>query len=121
MSRKTMLPLLGLCAIAACRKTSQPSVPECNQISHSWSGDVVPLLTHYCTDSGYGGCHQSKSAYGDWTDYEQFKSKVDEGHVKEHCLDANEMPPPYSKGPQTLKESEKQMLRCWIENGAPKN
>lgn len=102
-------------------EVAEPAPPPCNQLSHTWSKDIVPLLTKYCTDPSFGGCHQSGSQYGDWTDYVQFKYKVDGGHVEEHCLNTNEMPPPYSNGPYQLTKLEKQVLRCWIDDGALKN
>jgi hypothetical protein len=122
MSSKHILVITGLfIAIMACRKKSEPFVPDCKQISHEWSHDIVPILTTYCTDSSFGSCHQSGSPNGDWTDYAQFKYKVDGGHVQEHCLEKDEMPPVYSTGPRPLKTSEKQILRCWIEDGAQEN
>ena len=121
MSRKYLVLIAGICVVAACHKAPQTKVVDCSKVGHSWSHNIVPMLTHYCTDSSYGGCHQTGSEFGDWTDYQQFKQKVDEGHVEEHCLESNEMPPPYSTGPFPLADSDKQMLRCWIDNGAQKD
>lgn len=122
MSHKSALVISVLfISIIACRKKTDLPESDCSRISPQWSSDIVPLLAKYCTDSSFGGCHQSGSQYGDWTEYDQFKYKVDGGHVEEHCLEKDEMPPVYTKGPRPLKASEKQMLRCWIENGAKEN
>jgi hypothetical protein len=122
MIRKYTLVISGLfIVVMACRKKADVNPSQCSQDAPKWSHDVVPLLAKYCTDSSFGGCHQSGSQYGDWTDYAQFKYKVDGGHVQEHCLDKDEMPPVYTRGPRPLTASEKQILRCWIEAGAQDN
>ena len=120
--KRYSLIMLGLCLfVMACTKGYRTPASDCTQVSHTWSHDVVPLLTNYCTSSSFGGCHQAGSQYGDWTDYSKFKDMVDGGHVKEHCLDSDEIPPAYSAGPHPLKAIDKQLLRCWIADGAQKN
>lgn len=106
-------------AFSNCKKEDAIK-PSCNNNSPSFAVDVVPILTTYCTNDNYGSCHQSGNT-NDFTIYENFKFKVDGGHVQEHVIEHREMPPPYTLGPKKVTEAELHTLRCWIEHGAQDN
>lgn len=81
-----------------------------------YSAHIAPLFTNYCVS-----CHSPSGGQSpDLTDYTSLKSQVDGGRIKARLIDQlpSPMPPPGNPAPT---DSEIEMIKCWMENGAPNN
>lgn len=77
----------------------------------SYTNDVAPLLSTYCTS-----CHNSSFANYDLTTYSGVKQKVDNGSLRYRVFELKDMP-----GYCELTESELSIINCWVQKGAPDN
>ncbi|MBA2423525.1 MAG: hypothetical protein H0V61_09935 [Chitinophagales bacterium] len=90
-----------------------------NGYTVTYTGDIKMILETYCTDPGYGSCHQSGSDY-DYTYYLGIKAEAEiDGPLEDQVLKFQTMPPPNSMGPKDLTDCELQKLSEWIYNWAP--
>ncbi len=80
----------------------------------SLSAEVVPIIENTC---GLSGCHVAGAESPDLTVKDNIRSASSR---MLGLLNSNSMPPEESTGPQ-LKDEEKQLLICWIEDGAKDN
>ncbi|MCD6019547.1 MAG: cytochrome c [Bacteroidetes bacterium] len=113
--------LLSLMIVASCTKDVGPNpdlLPKplggCDTVKYSTH--IAPLFTNYCAP-----CHSPSGGQSpDLTDYATLKSQVDGGRIKARLIDQlpSPMPPPGSISPT---DSEVDLIRCWMENGAPNN
>jgi uncharacterized membrane protein len=80
----------------------------------SYSAQIAPLVTTYCN-----GCHVAGGpGSGDFTSYAGLKLKADNGTLKNRVVDLKDMP---QAGSPTLSDDERNLIRCWIAQGAPEN
>ena len=91
----------------------------------SYSNDIVPILTTYCTDPSFGSCHQSNNdpnASGfDYTTYEGFAAEAPD-NIETFVLGPNAtMPKAGTLGPTSLTECEKLIIQTWLDQGFPNN
>jgi hypothetical protein len=89
----------------------------------SYSLDVVPILTTYCTDPAFGDCHFPGSALTvDLTTYNAMKSEVELGNFEFYVLGSSaSMPKVITLGPALLTSCDKEKLQLWIDQGYPDN
>lgn len=81
----------------------------------SYAAEIAPLINAQCI-----GCHTpGGGGAGDFSTYEGFKLKVDNGSVNNRVITMKDMPTPGSGF--TLTNAERQKISCWIEQGAPNN
>ncbi len=97
-----MLAVTGV--IAGCQKDSatSPYTPTCDGTVKSYTTDVAPLISSYCSE-----CHSQYSTYS--------KLSASAGKVRSVIVSGS-MP----KG-TTLSSAQKDAIVCWIDNGAPNN
>ena len=89
-----------------------PSSQECSGVVH-YSTDIRPLILSHCAITG---CHVSGFQPGDFTLYQPLKDRADNGRLLLFVLEVRNMPPNGS-----ITEEQRQMIGCWIEQGAPNN
>lgn len=88
--------------------------PDCDPIP-VYDVEVKPIIAASCAISG---CHDnSGAAPGNFTTYDGMLSRLNNGLFQDQVVDTDEMPLP----PAELSLENEEVLRCWIENGFPKN
>ena len=90
-----------------------PPINSCDTLNATYSGAVASIINGNCNISG---CHDSGSAFGDYTNYEGVKEKIDNGTFKTRVMDQKDMPPS-----NPLPKADLDKLKCWLEAGAPNN
>jgi hypothetical protein len=92
---------------------------DCEGVDVSYTMDIVPIINETCALSG---CHVSGgSGNGDFSTYAGLKAKADNGSLESRALIQMNMPPSNSSGPTSLSDSQKLIIACWIQDGAPEN
>lgn len=89
-----------------------PSSQECSGVVH-YSSDIRPLILSHCAITG---CHVSGFQPGDFTQYQPLKDRADNGRLRLFVLESKVMPPNDS-----MTDEQREMIGCWIEQGAPNN
>ncbi len=94
-------------------------IPPCDGTVTSYTTDIAPLIKAKCsTGLGSGtGCHDA------WIlTYNGLKGAVENGTLLQTTILDQSMPQiPNSFGIAALTEAEKNLLICWVENGALEN
>jgi len=115
---KKIIPFtfLLLLTLSACLfdKSEIPPLSFCDSAAVTYSGTIKPIVDAHCA---IPGCHQTGFQYGDYTTYAGLKIKVDNGTFETQVLINQTMP---SGGPP-LPDSLQQLIRCWLDAGAPNN
>jgi uncharacterized membrane protein len=93
-------------ALNACRKQKSETEP-C-----TYTSQVKPIIAAKCS---LPDCHGAGSLLGDFTNYESLKVRVDNGRLRLNVFELKIMPP---ASVDTLTSDEKEVLKCWIDNGA---
>ena len=93
-------------------KVDLPVKEETCDSTISYVNDIVPIVTANCT-----GCHSAGFASGDFTTYAGLKAKADNGTLKNRVVTQRDMP----EAPNTMSDSARSVIRCWIVQGAPNN
>ena len=97
----------------SCKKSKQETtVLSCNP---KYSVDIQPIITSKCALSG---CHNAGSSMGDYTKFEVVKVRADSGRINHYVFDLRIMPP---ANKDSLTTTEKNNLKCWLDNGALQN
>ena len=109
------LLILGLGACSYIQSEDDCDLPMIDQ-ELSYSLDVAPIIRSTCAIQS---CHVAGFENGDFTTFETFKSKIDNGKL-EFMISNREMPPANSKGP-ALMPCDLKTIRTWISQGAPNN
>lgn len=86
---------------------------DCSEHPHAFTADIKPIIDVSCA---VVGCHVSGSANGDFTTYAGIRASVEGGNFEDAVLYDQDMPP---SGP--LPKSQRQAIKCWLEEGAPNN
>lgn len=122
-----LLLTLGL-SLSECSSDELPAPQPCQEGSATYDANVRKIIEESCS---YPGCHDGAGGAGpgDFTSYETLAPWLDE-EFKQLVIDFRDdpllgMPPNKSAYPQTQKEqltaAELEIMRCWIQNGFPKN
>lgn len=102
----------------------EPEVLDCTEIPAAYDPNVRDIIDRSCA---YSGCHLD-TAPGNYTTYEGLKFVLDNGSFRQRVFVIKDdpllgMPPnnaPTSR-PRSLTTEELALLRCWVDNGYPKN
>jgi hypothetical protein len=86
---------------------------SCTGIDPSWSVSVAPLVAQRCSGSS---CHNAGSENGEIATYAQVKALVDNGKFRNRVLVLQDMPLGSS-----LDRCQLDMLKAWVDAGAPNN
>lgn len=115
-----MLPLIGI-TLTNCKK-------ETIQSCATYEKDIKPLLANSCS---YSGCHAGTNAglyvpkaAKDFTNYAGLKESIDNGKLMLRAVELGDMPNPVytpEGHPKSLTKEEKDMITCWINEGAVEN
>lgn len=84
---------------------------NCSTINAKFSADVFPLITAKCSLSG---CHDAASGRITFLNYAQISGAA--ARINTRVVVEKSMP---QTGP--LQQSEINIIKCWIESGAPNN
>jgi len=102
MKTKIILAILCIAFIESCKKSSQTYTPSCTGAAKSWATDVKPLLSANCVS-----CHSSFSNYTTVSNsLSTIRSKVVDGSMPQSS---------------SLTSTQKDIIVCWIDNGAKNN
>ena len=90
----------------------------CTSITSTYAADIRPIIDLTCALSG---CHVAGgSGDGNFESYNGVKAKADNGSLVSRAVTGGTMPPSNSSGP-SLTETQKNLIRCWVEDGAQNN
>jgi len=85
---------------------------DCNTVNARFSADVLPLVSTKCAITG---CHDATASGGlTFGSYSQVSSAKD--RINTRAVVEKTMPP---TGP--LQPAEINIIKCWLQNGAPNN
>jgi len=94
-----------------------PQIPvginPCDSLNFTYQADFKLIIDQNCASIG---CHDANSASGNFTSYEGLKVKLDNGSFEQRVIIQKNMP---ASGP--LPQETIDQLKCWLENGYPKN
>lgn len=117
MQSKTLIYVLLTFTSFSCYFDKEDLLYEdvmCDTENVRFSEEIMPIIRNNCATVG---CHvQGGNGNGIFENYDQIKSKVDNGSLRERVVVRRDMPP---SGP--LDDCTVQHFRSWIENGAPDN
>ena len=80
-----------------------------------YSTKVKPVIAAKCA---IPGCHGAGSKIADFTIDSVVKSKADNSRMRSMVFELNIMP---TQSAATLTDQEKEILKCWLDNGAAQN
>ena len=85
----------------------------------TYDDDIRTILNAKCSSNT--ACHAPSGNRPDYTDFDDMTISLNSGLFKTRVLDnVNDMPP--ASAPEfALDSSEMRKIRCWAENGYPKN
>jgi hypothetical protein len=132
---KKLIPLVFSCLLFSCYSENEEDlfpVTDYNKITDprtdtipdttsgtlevSYSMDVSPIITGNCAR-----CHDGSNSFipGIWTNYSDIKARVDNGKFNRKVLDPGfDMP---KDDPALLVDSDRDILRRWVAEGAKNN
>jgi uncharacterized membrane protein len=114
---KKLLLLLPIAFMASCTY-EKGEVPvkdtECDS-TISYSTVVAPLITTHCN-----ACHVSGgTGTGDFTTYAGLKQKADNGTLRNRVVVLKDMP--QAGYTPTMSDEDRNLINCWIKQGALEN
>ena len=112
-SRYIITFLSAVVLIIACKKEEEPQ--PTTPCKPTYTADIKTIIDAKCALSG---CHDGSVPLPNFNKYPELKARVDNGKVKSFVFDLKIMPP--STATQ-LTDEEKELLQCWLDNGAPEN
>ena len=115
MRSTSILSYLLLITLPACKKEQATPVTPEPQKCATYSGDIAAIISSRCALSG---CHVEGSAFGNFTEYNELKVRVDNGRIAQFVFELKIMPPASA---EKLTDAEKDKLKCWLDDGAPEN
>lgn len=113
----TSMLLLNGCDKKVAKLANQPvaaaSAPAgCDTVTYN--EDIKTIVDQKCGSGA--GCHAGPFPSGNvsLTNYAEVKAKADANRIKVRVFDQGDMP----QSPVTLTQAERDLLFCWINNGA---
>ena len=79
----------------------------------SFASQIAPLVNTHCAISG---CHVSGSPTGNFSMYDELKVRAENGKLRLFISELRTMPPDGS-----ITEEQRELINCWIEQGAEQN
>lgn len=104
--------LSAVVLIIACKKEEEPQPAPCKP---TYDAGIKTIVDAKCALSG---CHDGSVPLPNFKTYPELKARVDNGKVKSFVFDLKIMPPANAT---QLTDEEKELLQCWLDNGAPEN
>lgn len=100
----------------SCKKQDDdtPITEECPSETPTYNGQIKDIINNNCA---LAGCHGDGTSPGIFTSYDGMKMWIDGGLIKQKAIDEKSMPP----SPATLSSANYNLLRCWLEGGAPED
>jgi hypothetical protein len=80
----------------------------------SYSEEIVPLINKNCSLSG---CHIEQAMFGNFNEYSEIKSRIDNGKFRLMVFEYKLMPPSTHR---SLTELELTRLKKWVDEGGIK-
>jgi hypothetical protein len=111
--KKYIYFLFALLLIVACHKGDDYKGLDCSTINAKYSANIFPIINRNCNASG---CHNAGSGNGDFTTYAGLKVKADNGTLSDRVLYKKDMPVSAA-----LSLDNRNILKCWLDNGAQNN
>jgi len=121
--RKTMIYIASTAlmigtVVASCKKdtidlTEEPLTQTLDCETISYGTDIQPIFATYCATAG---CHQSGQQFPDLSTHPELID--DTLTIRRRALIQGNMPPAGNPSPT---QEELDMLRCWLDEGAPNN
>ena len=116
-----LLLCVSICFLVSCYSENEEDlypmpdpIPAEKEIS--FSTDIKPILINHCTS-----CHNGGSfAPGNWNNYSELKTRVDNGKFNTKVLDPATLDMPKGN-PSSLPANDRELLRKWVEQGAKDN
>lgn len=116
--KKTLLAplctLIFFTVLSSCNKETE-KIPigtvDCSSVT--FEKIIFPLVESSC---GNAGCHGANALNGEMLNYSQIKAFADNGELKTHVLEVQDMP----QG-GTLTSEQLGQVKCWLDAGAPNN
>ena len=111
------LPLLLF--YSACSFDTLPEPEGCELIDITYETGIREIVDRYCS---YPGCHNQGFSWGDFSSYDGMIGLLESGKVKERAIDNRDMPDQEAiDSLEVMSDVDYELLRCWIENGYPRN
>ena len=113
---KVLMVLIATILLGACQNNKEELLYDdfCQISIVSFKDDIFPMLASSCS---IVGCHvQGGTGVGLFENYEQVKSKIDDGSISVRVLIQQDMPPLVP-----LSDCQLLFLSYWIEDGALNN
>jgi hypothetical protein len=110
---KKNIYFLAIFLFVACHKKDDYKGLNCATINAKYSANIVSIINGNCNSSG---CHNAGSGNGDFTTYAGLKVKADNGSLSNRVLYKKDMPVSV-----TLSLDNRNILKCWLDNGAQNN
>lgn len=111
------LLLVCLFMLNSCYKDNEESLygnQNCDTQNVSYATHIQPIISATCATVG---CHvQGGSGNGVFENYDQLKSKVDNGSIRQRVLVQLDMPPS-----EPLSACQIKLIQQWLDSGAPNN
>lgn len=90
-----------------------PKTNLCDTIT--FAKNIMPIFNNECATSG---CHEAGFSYGNFTSYGDIKIAADAGLIKTRVIDGS---PSFMPTSGRLPDSQIDMIKCWLDAGAPNN
>lgn len=103
--------LMLLLSALSCEYDNAESIFIKSQGDIRFTEEISQIINIHCTISG---CHVSGAAIGNFSEYDQLKTRVDNGKFQIMVFDLKLMPP---AGSPKLSGSDYSLLQRWIEGG----
>lgn len=121
-----MRHLLYILLITAITFSCNKNDSNCKDFDATYNGDVKNIFERACNN---GFCHVGSEGFESagiliWFDsYENMLFYLENGRLEKSLFNADttsKMPPPWADDRQ-LTGLEKEILKCWLDNGFPEN
>ena len=109
---------ISLVVTSSCTKDIGPNpdlqpkpLGACDTIT--FAKHIAPIFTNQCAT-----CHFTGGQYPELVDYTTIKTQVDGGRIQARVID--QLPSPMPQG-GSLTQTELDLIKCWLNSGAPNN
>lgn len=100
--------------LLACKKEEHINNPTSTPCIASYAKDIKPVVANKCATTG---CH-GHNGLANLNDYMTLKERADNGNINKFVFELKMMPPTSAT---QLTDAEKEILQCWLKNGAQNN